>query len=136
MEEAHTGTPAELAEFGGPHTFYPDPGALWVADKSCGQCHRLFGQGGRVGPDLTGAQRSNLTYLVENIVSPSASLAETFRMSTVELKQGRVINGVVLSQTPRAITIQTPTEQMVVANRVGGPEPGPSVNCCWPRACS
>jgi len=38
-EEAHSGTPTELAEFGGPHTFYPDPGAVWVADKSCGQCH-------------------------------------------------------------------------------------------------
>lgn len=38
-EEAHKGTPADLADAGGPHTFYPDPGALWIADKSCGQCH-------------------------------------------------------------------------------------------------
>ncbi|WP_434051626.1 MAG: hypothetical protein RDA78_20390 [Roseibium sp.] len=37
--EAHQGTPADLADAGGPHTFYPDPGALWIADKSCGQCH-------------------------------------------------------------------------------------------------
>ena len=39
VEEAHTGTPTELAEAGGPHTFYPDPGTVWIADKSCGQCH-------------------------------------------------------------------------------------------------
>ena len=38
-EEAHAGTPVDLAEYGGPHTFYPDPGAVWIADKSCGQCH-------------------------------------------------------------------------------------------------
>lgn len=38
-EEAHAGTPVDLADAGGPHTFYPDPGALWIADKSCGQCH-------------------------------------------------------------------------------------------------
>ncbi|MEL7527515.1 MAG: cytochrome C [Pseudomonadota bacterium] len=38
-EEAHKGTPADLADAGGPHTFYADPGALWIADKSCGQCH-------------------------------------------------------------------------------------------------
>ena len=38
-EEAHAGTHPELAEAGGPHTFYPDPGAVWIADKSCGQCH-------------------------------------------------------------------------------------------------
>ncbi|MDU8946734.1 hypothetical protein [Ovoidimarina sediminis] len=38
VEEAHSGSPGDLADFG-PHTFYPDPGALWVADRSCGQCH-------------------------------------------------------------------------------------------------
>ena len=38
-EEAHQGTIADLAEAGGPHAFYPDPGAVWIADKSCGQCH-------------------------------------------------------------------------------------------------
>ena len=43
-EEAHAGTPAELAEAGGPHMFYPDPGALWIADKSCGQCHEGYAE--------------------------------------------------------------------------------------------
>ena len=38
-EEAHKGSPKDLVEADGPHTFYPDPGALWIADKSCGQCH-------------------------------------------------------------------------------------------------
>ena len=41
-EEAHQGTPAELAEAGGPHMFYPDPGALTVSDKACGQCHEGY----------------------------------------------------------------------------------------------
>ncbi len=36
---AHTGSPKALVDAGGPHTFYPDPGAVWIADKSCGQCH-------------------------------------------------------------------------------------------------
>ena len=38
-EEAHAGTPVDLADAGGPHMFYPDPGSVWIADKSCGQCH-------------------------------------------------------------------------------------------------
>ncbi|MDP5220114.1 hypothetical protein Q5Y75_23230 [Ruegeria sp. 2205SS24-7] len=38
-EQAHEGTHPELADAGGPHMFYPDPGAVWIADKSCGQCH-------------------------------------------------------------------------------------------------
>lgn len=43
-EAAHTGSPASLAQAGGPHTFYPDPGAVWIADKSCGQCHRGYAE--------------------------------------------------------------------------------------------
>ncbi len=38
-EAAHTGSPTALVEAGGPHMFYPDPGALWISDRSCGQCH-------------------------------------------------------------------------------------------------
>src|SRR5690606_4887215 len=36
----------------------------------CAACHRLFDEGGAIGPDLTGAQRSNLRYLLENIIDP------------------------------------------------------------------
>ena len=45
-------------------------------DKSCGKCHKLFGTGGAIGPELTGAQRGNLNYLLENILDPSATLAD------------------------------------------------------------
>ncbi len=36
-EEAHSGVPATMTS--GPKTFYPDPGSIWVADNTCGQCH-------------------------------------------------------------------------------------------------
>ena len=41
-EEAHQGTPVDLAEAGGPHMFYPDPGAIPIAAKACGQCHEGY----------------------------------------------------------------------------------------------
>ncbi len=43
-EEAHAGANVELAEAGGPHLFYPDPGAIGVADKACGQCHAGYSE--------------------------------------------------------------------------------------------
>ncbi|MEM8663103.1 MAG: cytochrome C [Pseudomonadota bacterium] len=43
-DEAHKGSPEALVASGGPHTFYPDPGALWIADKSCGQCHQGYAE--------------------------------------------------------------------------------------------
>lgn len=38
-DAAHTGSPADLVEAGGPHMFYPDPGAVGIAQNACGQCH-------------------------------------------------------------------------------------------------
>ena len=38
-EAAHQGAPTDLSEGVGPQTFYPDPGSIWIADRSCGQCH-------------------------------------------------------------------------------------------------
>ena len=38
-DDAHNGAPAALSEAGGPDNFYPDPGSLFIADKTCGQCH-------------------------------------------------------------------------------------------------
>ncbi len=38
-KEAHQGAPKNLANGIGPKTFYPDPGSIWIADRTCGQCH-------------------------------------------------------------------------------------------------
>lgn len=38
-EAAHQGSPAGLADAGGPSRFYPDPGSVWIAQETCGQCH-------------------------------------------------------------------------------------------------
>ena len=83
--------------------------------RACANCHILFGQGGKVGPDLTGAQRVNLNYLLENIVDPSATVSENFRMSIVIATDGRVINGVVIEKSERTLTIATPTDRIVIA---------------------
>ena len=83
-------------------------------EKSCGKCHKLFGQGGAIGPELTGAQRTNLNYLLENIVDPSATLAANYRMSIVLLDDGRAVNGVIGQQTAKTISVQTPTEKLIL----------------------
>lgn len=84
-------------------------------DKSCAKCHTLFGEGGKIGPDLTGSQRSNLDFLVENIVDPSATLAENFRLTTLSLTDGRVIQGVVLTRTEQTWEVQTATDRVAIA---------------------
>ncbi len=83
-------------------------------DKTCASCHVLFGVGEPIGPDLTGAQRSELSYLLENIIDPSAAVAEEYRVSTVALADGRVLDGLVLDSGGPTLAIQTPTERINV----------------------
>ena len=84
-------------------------------DNSCAKCHKLFGTGGLVGPELTGSQRSNLHYLIENIVEPSAQLADTYRLSIIRLDDGRVLMGVVLQKNDQTLALQTAEEKITIA---------------------
>ncbi len=80
----------------------------------CATCHRLYGQGGEIGPDLTGSGRDNLDYLLENIADPSAVVNADFRMTIAELKDGRMLAGVVPAQTARTVTIRALTGSTTV----------------------
>ena len=83
--------------------------------KSCASCHKLYGEGKAIAPDLTGANRSNLEYLLMNIVDPSSVVPRQFTTSVIALKDGRVITGVVVSETEQTLVIQTDKEQLSVS---------------------
>ena len=100
-------TPAALAE--------ADPGrGRALFNQACASCHTLYGHGGAIGPDLTGAGRDNLDYLLENIVDPSATVTADFRMVVAAMADGRVLNGLVRAKTDRTLTLQTQTEALVL----------------------
>ena len=86
-----------------------------VYERACGRCHRLFGAGESFGPDLTGGQRTNIDYLLENMVDPSGMVSRDYRMSIVTLADGRVLTGLVTARDDRTLTLVTPTERHVVA---------------------
>ena len=73
----------------------------------CGQCHRLFGEGAYLGPDLTGSGRHDLHYLLENIVDPSAVVAPAYLLTTFNLKDGRVISGLIAETLPQALVVRS-----------------------------
>jgi putative membrane-bound dehydrogenase-like protein len=85
-----------------------------VFDRICASCHKLYGSGGEIGPDLTGSGRDNLDYLLENIVDPGATVSADFRMVVAAMRDGRILNGQIKAQTPRTVTLQTQTAAMVL----------------------
>jgi putative membrane-bound dehydrogenase-like protein len=82
--------------------------------KNCASCHRLYDDGGDAGPGLTGSQRSNLDYLLENILDPSAVVPNEYKMTVLQLDSGRTINGIITKETDSALTVRTANETLVV----------------------
>jgi putative heme-binding domain-containing protein len=85
-----------------------------VFTKQCASCHKLFGEGGNVGPDLTGSQRANLEYVLENVLDPSAVVAKEYLATVVATTAGRTITGIVKEDNDRTLTLQTANEVLVL----------------------
>lgn len=101
-----------------------NPEVLKVADKShgraiyqkvCASCHQLFGAGEKVGPDLTGSNRANLEYVLENILAPSAVVGKDYQMTLLQLVDGRIVSGLITQETDSAVTLRTINDSVVVA---------------------
>jgi putative heme-binding domain-containing protein len=82
--------------------------------KTCANCHRFFGSGGQIGPDITGSQRSNLDYLLQTVVDPSAAVARDYQMQIIELTSGRIVTGLIVGETTDSLTIQSINERIVI----------------------
>ena len=82
--------------------------------KTCQQCHKMYGEGGDVGPELTGSNRDNLDYVLENVLDPSASVANEYKVTTVATTDGRLLSGIVKERTDAALVLRTPNDRVVV----------------------
>lgn len=85
-----------------------------VFARTCLQCHMLFGEGGNVGPDITGSNRGDLDYILQNAIDPNAVIPNDYRTSNLETKDERVITGIVTKQDENAVTIVTANETVIV----------------------
>lgn len=86
-----------------------------VFHEKCGGCHVLFDAGRKVGPNLTGSQRNNIDYLLENLLDPSAVVPRDYRMTRFAMESGRVLTGIVASETDAAVTVKTPTADVLLS---------------------
>ena len=94
---------------------------LWhgraMFQKTCAQCHMLYGIGAKIGPDITGSNRPNLDYLLENVLDPSAVIPKEYAMSIFELDNGRKVQGIVKEETPATVTVQTANEVLILSKK-------------------
>jgi putative heme-binding domain-containing protein len=86
-----------------------------VYASTCGACHTLYGEGGRIGPDLTGGERRHdHDSLLMKIVDPSSELPVDSRLTIVTLRDGRTVSGIVENRTATTLTLKTTAEPITV----------------------
>jgi putative membrane-bound dehydrogenase-like protein len=83
-----------------------------VFAKTCANCHRLFGEGAKIAPELTGSQRANLDYVLDNVLDPSGIVPNEYKVHILRLADGRILQGVITEENPQTLTIQTANETL------------------------
>jgi putative heme-binding domain-containing protein len=86
-----------------------------VFQRTCQKCHKLFGEGESIGPDLTGANRISLDYLLENMLDPNALVGKDYQLTVFTLTDGRVVSGIIQYEDQQTIRIQTQNESLALA---------------------
>jgi putative heme-binding domain-containing protein len=72
----------------------------------CFICHKLFGEGGQIGPELTGYDRSNADFWLDNLFMPSMEIREGFGAYIVKTKGGQILTGLMDAQDASGIVIK------------------------------
>jgi putative heme-binding domain-containing protein len=82
-----------------------DKGKLQFTAR-CAVCHSLFGEGGKIGPELTGYDRSNADFWLDNLFTPSLEIREGFGAYIVKTKGGQILTGLIDAQDGNGIVIK------------------------------
>ncbi|HWB07851.1 MAG TPA: PVC-type heme-binding CxxCH protein [Pirellulales bacterium] len=77
-----------------------------VFKKVCGQCHKLFGEGQDVGPDITLNGRGSFEQLLSNVFDPSLVIGAAYQARTVITADGRVITGLVAEDNDERVVLK------------------------------
>jgi putative heme-binding domain-containing protein len=73
--------------------------------KACAVCHRLGGEGKKIGPDLDGIGLRGLDRLLEDVLEPSRNVDQAFRTTIVETSMGKVITGLALGEEGEVLVL-------------------------------
>ena len=93
------------------------PKGRMVFQNTCGPCHKMYGEGGIIGPELTGSNRANLDYLLGNILDPSAEIQDDYKMVVVTTRDGRTYVGNIAKENDRNLTLRVVGQDAVVLNK-------------------
>lgn len=85
--------------------------------RTCSACHTLYGEGGNLGPDITGSNRANVNYLLSNLIEPSGEIQDDYKMVVITSRDGRTYTGNIISQNDRQLSLRVIGQDQLVINK-------------------
>ena len=85
--------------------------------QQCGRCHRLFEEGGGIGPDLTPFARDNLERMLASIINPNLEIREGFENYIVMTLDGRIVTGFLADKDEQVVIIRGADGQNVILQK-------------------
>lgn len=76
-----------------------------VYTKICANCHRIRDKGAKVGPDLDGVGLRGIERLLEDTLNPNRNVDQAFRSSTIVLKDGKIVTGLVAREEGEVLIV-------------------------------
>ncbi len=91
-----------------------------IAKKTCFVCHKLYGEGAEVGPDLTGVGRSTLDALLANVIDPNQVVGKGYENVEVETRDGRSLGGRMVENTDTRVRLLSagPKEEVIAKSDI------------------
>jgi putative heme-binding domain-containing protein len=72
----------------------------------CARCHRVHGEGGDIGPDLSDiGAKFGRELLIESILEPSRQIVEGYRPTILAMVDGRVLSGILKGDSAAELTL-------------------------------
>ncbi len=102
------------------------------ADAKCASCHRVRGEGGTVGPDLSGLVGRDRKDVYRDIAEPSARINPDYVPYTLALKDGRVLVGTVRAEGADAVRVSDTEAKVTVVPRAAIEEFRPGATSVMP----
>lgn len=90
---------------------------LFHGAANCGKCHRMFGRGGDIGPDLTSYNRSLIKLMLTAVTKPSAEIREGYETLTVATVDGRVVSGFRIEDNDEVLVLRNAEGQTLTIAR-------------------
>jgi putative membrane-bound dehydrogenase-like protein len=77
-----------------------------VFNRVCGQCHKIYGQGQDVGPDITANGRASVEQLLSNVFDPSLVIGAVYQARIVQAADGRIVTGLLVEDSHQRIVLK------------------------------